>query len=430
MFEVTKIKFFRILSIFLLISSLLPVVANNIPSPLGSFRFLWAPLWLLAVTFVKPEVYYHKFIIVLLSYGILSILILENILWINMNDWYKKMILEEFYALILVITVFSYFVTSRDFNGWANISRWSLILIVLTGIMTIVATSIEPTVARNSVNSFKRVPHLKELYDKTGCGGYGFAQALCLLFPILIYYIKFGSLTRALRRAMIFLVVFLFFVVLRVQVFANVIVSVIVILLSILGMKYLKRSILVISFSVIVAASVPVKYYSDFLIFVSNYFEKSSENYRKLNDLAHYLVNPNTAEFRGIRGRAIRYPMLFRAFIDRPFLGDASYASAYTQELAEGGHLHWMSRLTVWGIFGFLLYVFVLQMLFKKVLTLFDVLFRFYYLISIIAFVFLGLLKMIGGRENWIMLFVIIPGMYYFPLIKRHYKSSSSLKLN
>lgn len=407
--------FFRILSLLLIISSLLPVVANNVPPPLGSFRFLYAPLWLLALTFFKTEIYSQKLVFSLLLYGFISIILLQNFLWIHIIDWYKRRILEEFYALFIAVTVLSYFIISRDFIGWAMLSKWALIIIGITGLMTIIATSIDPTVARNSANSFRSFPQQKVLFDLSGCGGYGFGQAICTIFPILIYHIKFGSQSVLIRRILILFVVFLFFVQIRIQVFANILTSFIIIGVSLLGLRRIKTSIIIIVFSFVAAIMIPVHFYSELLVTASNYFDEKSENYNKLNSLASYLANPDADESATTGGRIERYPMLFKAFSEKPFLGDASYKSIYYKAVYEGGHLHWMSRLTIWGIFGFLFYIYILRTIFKNVLFLFDKLLTFYYLISIAAFILLGLLKTVGGRENWIMLFIIIPGLSLLP---------------
>lgn len=412
----TKLTFFRTLCFLLLVSSLLPVVANNIPSPLGSFRFLWAPIWLFAVTFFKSEIYSQKYVLSLLLYGLISIILLENILWVHMIVWYKRMILEEFYALVLALTVLSYFIISRDYIGWAKLSKWALIIIAITGMMTVIATAIDPTVARNSANSFRYFPQQKALFDLTGCGGYGFGQSICILLPILIYNIKFGYKSVLYRRILIFFVVFLLFVQIRIQYFANIFISFVIIGVSLLGQRKIKTSIIIIVFSFIIATFIPVHFYADILVSVSKYFDIRSENYSKVNSLASYLVNPEADESTDAVDRIERYPMLFKAFSERPVLGDASYKSIYYKDVFEGGHLHWMSRLTIWGIFGFLFYLFVLLTIFKRVLLLFDKPFAFYYLISVTAFILLGLLKTIGGRENWIMLLIIIPGLYFSPL--------------
>ncbi len=399
------------------------------PSPFGSFRFLYGPLWLIVVTFLKPEIYKQKSVQVLLLYGLISILLLENILWLHMNDWYQHMILEEFYALIVVVMLMSYFIVSRDFKGWAILSKWALIFIVITGVMTIIATSIMPTIARQSAAGFEGLSGMYALYDKTGCGGYGFGQSLCLLFPILIYNIKFKNQTVFSRRALIILVVFLFFVVIRIQAFANIITASVAIAVSLLGVKRIKTSIAIVVLVIIFAFAIPAQFYADILISVSKYFAPDSVNYSKLNDMAFFIGNP-VLDFSasGIGGRADRYPMLFEAFLKSPLFGDSFYNSPYYYLVLAGGHLHWMSRLTVWGIFGFAFYLFMLKTIFKRLFSLFDKQFGYYYALCIVAFIILGLLKTVTGRENVIMLFVIIPGLYYLPLISKMPKKKNYIE--
>ena len=72
-----------------------------------------------------------------------------------------------------------------------------------------------------------------------------------------------------------------------------------------------------------------------------------------------------------------------------------------------------MSRLALWGIFGFVGYLFILRQIFKPVLRIFDSEFRFYYYLSLGSTIVLGLIKNLGGREPYVMLLIIIPGLYF-----------------
>jgi hypothetical protein len=40
-------------------------------------------------------------------------------------------------------------------------------------------------------------------------------------------------------------------------------------------------------------------------------------------------------------------------------------------------------------------------------------------MLSAATIIFLGLLKAIGGREPWLMLILVIPGLYYLPLLEK-----------
>jgi hypothetical protein len=81
-----------------------------------------------------------------------------------------------------------------------------------------------------------------------------------------------------------------------------------------------------------------------------------------------------------------------------------------------------MNRLTIWGALGFSFFVFVLYQIYKRIRSLFDASFGFYYFLSVAAFVFLGLIKNIGGREPFLILIVVIPGLYFLPIIEKNKK--------
>jgi hypothetical protein len=153
---------------------------------------------------------------------------------------------------------------------------------------------------------------------------------------------------------------------------------------------------------------------------MSSYFDADSNIYYKLNDFAKFIQRPEFEASTGAGRRAARYPLLFDAFINKPLLGDASYNSPFY--IVEGGHLYWMNRLTQWGVLGFLFFVFVLYQIYKRIRSLFDDNFAFYYFLSVSAFILLGLIKNISGREPFLVLIVVIPGLYFLPLLDKKKK--------
>jgi hypothetical protein len=163
----------------------------------------------------------------------------------------------------------------------------------------------------------------------------------------------------------------------------------------------------------------PQSFYIELLKSISGLFDIDSLIYYKLNDFALFLENPEihpNSKETGAGSRASRYPALFEAFVHSPFFGDASYESNFDYDMATGAHLYFMSRLALWGIFGFIGYLLIIRTVFKPVIRLFDQEFKFYYFLSLFSVVLLGLLKNLGGREPYIMLLIIIPGLY---LIKK-----------
>jgi hypothetical protein len=142
--------------------------------------------------------------------------------------------------------------------------------------------------------------------------------------------------------------------------------------------------------------------------------------YYKLNDFAVFVENPDIDPSTGAGARAERYPLLYNALINSPVLGNTSYRSHLNIE--SGAHLYWMNRLALWGIPGFLFFIFMLYKIYRSISSLFDANYSFYYFLSVMAFVFLGLIKAIGGSEPWLILIVVIPGLYFLPLLEESKK--------
>ena len=84
--------------------------------------------------------------------------------------------------------------------------------------------------------------------------------------------------------------------------------------------------------------------------------------------------------------------------------------SDYSQE---GHHLYWMNKLAVTGLFGFIPFVMILIGIVKFFKNLIQRDYLYYYIISFLSIVLLGLMKNVTGREVWFTFFVIIPGINY-----------------
>lgn len=412
----TKKKALYYIAFVLLLTALLMIVSNNVPI-LASFRWLWAPGFLLFTFIFHTKVFTTKSVIAALAYGILYAGILQYTLWNYANDWYKTRIFEDFYAMIVFVLLFAVLHYNRYWGIWRKLAKFGILFMVITGFMTIVVTTIDPLAVRLSYSNSEEIAHLL----KFGFGSYGYMTAIVALFPILVFFIKQPTKIWLSKKVLILLIVFLVYVLFKAQIFANILVALGVIAFSALGARRLSKSIGYIIVGVIVLSLIPPSFYAESLRSIGNNFESGSELHFKFFDIANYIENPVLDEEEtstGSGSRASRYPALLKTFLAAPLLGDASYNSPYTEEIGSGGHLYWMSRLALWGIFGFIGYLFILRQIFKPVLRIFDNEFRFYYYLSLGSTIVLGLLKNIAGREPYIMLLIIIPGLY---LVKRQY---------
>jgi hypothetical protein len=162
---------------------------------------------------------------------------------------------------------------------------------------------------------------------------------------------------------------------------------------------------------------VPKNIYSDLLINTSKYFNPDSDVYHKLNDMAMVIELGELNEKTEVGGRFERYPLLWKGFKVNPVTG--FYNSGRTFDIAPGGHLYWMNKLTVYGIMGFIPFILIFYFYIKKCIKQFDPEFNYYFLISAFSGIGLGLMKSLFGEDFWSMFFFLLPSLYYLPLLKK-----------
>ncbi len=406
----------------------LPIVFRNLGREAGSFAFLWAPLTLLVILFKRPAIFTKESIGILFLYGLIMVGILQYTLWNYMDDWNRPRILLEFYFLIVGTAVLYYYLVKGEFRKLAWLSMWTFIFITITLIGTNIALFFDPTIVRQSASTEYFTSIQEKVYKHTGAMGYSYGQSLVCLIPILIYHIKKKKKMVFAPKVLLAILALLIITQLRAQVFANILVTVMITILAIIGSK--KRwvsNIAILSFSVMIFI-IPKSFYTNSLVSLSHSFDSESDMYYKLNDFAEFIENPELDVSTGTGSRAERYPLLLNALAANPLVGDASHASNF--DIGPGAHLYWMNRLALWGLPGFLFFIFTLFRIYRSINSLFDAEYSHYYLLSVIALIMLGLIKAVGGSEPWLILIVVVPGLYFLPLLQQTKKDKAFQKAN
>lgn len=412
-----------------LAASLLLVVVNHLPMGLGSFRFLWGPMVLIVAVFTRPNILVNGPMKWVLLYGLFHLLILSHTLWIFTPERHYNQLLDEFYWLVFVTAVWSYYWLNRDLETLSKVSMWAFVFLLITMFTTNIALNYDPYVVRQAANPEYFSTLQEGVFNLYGAAGYGYAQSFVFLIPLLVYKIKKKQNLIFPWWILIPILAALLFTTARTQVFANFATALIITALALLGFKNRRKTyVAVIILGVIVVLTPPVLY-SSIIHNVSQYFTQGSDIQNKLTEVAMSIEYERVDETSEVGIRASRYPMLLEALLASPFKGDASYKSPYS--IAPGFHIWWMFKLTVWGIPGFLFFVFVLYKIFESIASaLKDSEIRFYYFLSVLAFVIIGLMKNIHGREPWLMLIVVIPGLYYLSILKDEKENKKSIKKN
>jgi hypothetical protein len=421
----TRKLHFRLVSFMLISSTYLPVIFVNLP-PFIRSHHIWTIIWGISLITFYPKIFLNKAMVYLISYA-LFLYVGTKTIWINMDDKNHHRLFLELYQVSIGISVITYFFQSKDYFGLAQLTKWSIVFLFITAIMTIISSSLDPMYARNIVSiSSITLESKKEIimsFKQFGGGNYSTAGAFMCLFPILIYYYKNIELRPLLKNLIIIFAATIFYALLGMQIFGNILIATVFGIIALLGMKKIRKSIIVILVFLFIIMLIPKYVYVDSLKSVGNEFSKNSELNYKFNDLATFIETGANLEDKstGIGGRAERYPILLQAFIKSPLFGyyysSNNYDNFYNPE---GAHLYWMNKLTITGIVGLVFFSFILYYFLKVTIKRFDFTYRFFYLLASLSILFYGFMKVIGGRETWYAFFIILPGLYFLPLLKNN----------
>ena len=412
--NISNKKYIRLLAFLLVLTTFLPLIYQNLPKYIGSHH-LYTALWFVSIILLLPDLLTSKNIRYILLYGIITLFLFSNTIWIDVDWWNKSLITTEFYTFIVAVSVLTYFKITRDFIGYAKLIKWSLIFITITAIMSIYSSYVDPLYARSMIGGqFSEDEFL--YFQRLGGGGYGFAGALIMFFPMMIYFYRNNEKSIFKKWQILVFGLICFYALLRMQIVANILVAAIIIIISFAGRKSIKQSSIIASIIILIFFFIPTVYFADSIRLLSTFFNLGSVISSKLNDMANYLVWSDYYQ-TATGGRAARYPLLLSGFLESPIFG--YYFSDASYNIGAGGHLYWMNKLSVFGIIGFILYLKIHVNYLVKITKSFDKEFLFYFSVAVIGGLGLGLIKNLPGREFWYTYFVLLPGLYYLPLLKK-----------
>lgn len=408
----------------LMASNFLPLLFNNLPPVIRSHH-IWTAIWVLSLLAFYPKIFINKIVIYLLAYG-LFILIAAGTFWSSMDYWNRKILFTEFYQFTIGVSVITYFFQTGDYIGLAKITRWTIVFLFMTAIMTIISSAIDPMYARNltalSAVTSESERELITGFKRYGGGTYSTAAAFMALPPIFIYYYKNKKGSLLSKKQIIIFLFIIFIALLSMQIFANIIVAIVFSVIALLGMKKIRHSLLVVILFFSILFIIPKEVYVKNLLFLSDHFERYSEVSYKFRDLATFIETGVDFEDNstGTGKRAARYTELFKTFVKRPLLGCYFLSGETGNGYPEGGvHLYWMNKLTITGIIGLFIFLIIPYYFIRNTFKHFDSSYKFFYLLASLSILSYGLIKAVAGRDTWYMFFIVLPGLYYLPLLKK-----------
>lgn len=418
--QISNIKILNVITIFVTISILLPLAGDNLPYIIRSHH-LWAMIWLYSLILFNLKLLENRIIIYCLLYGLLFFILL-NTLWYDVDKVMKVHILREFYDILLALSIIMYYRIKKDYKGLAILVKLSLYFIIITAVMSIITSFMNPTYTRDITHVGTLDPFIAKYtlsYKKYGGANYSYASAFVTIIPIFFYYIVNNKMSFLNKRILIICVGVIYITLIRIQLFANILISSIIIILCLLGSNNVKKGKYLIIIAIIIVLLIPLDHFIDMLHYLGDFFDSDSILYEKFNDLAKFLRAGGYDE-TGTGARAARYPLLLDSFISNPLSGGRDWDF----------HLYWMNKLAVFGLLGVIPFLILNAIYFQYNIQDFNRDFKFYYFLSISSVVVLGLMKAVVGIELWFVVFVVLPGSYYLQIFSKSNSNDNKIKIN
>ena len=394
-----SISFFRFFSILTMAQFFLPIVFENLFFPLDRKYFYFLG-WVTALLFFHPRIFKMQRLFPIYFFAAwYFILIYFEIFEVDFS-WIQGELESLFFAVIML----QYFLI-RDVKWLKPLMVIVFGFIVVTIFTTIVGLQSYPDAARDLGGGLAARGDfaLIEFYRSIGIAGYDFFYGLAFVLPALLALVKLKTNKTNLRivRIGLFLTIVLIVLsILKAQFTTAFLFAVTGSVMAFWTDEKIRPTLLKLTALLLVVVFFPKDLIGDLIYSFSRMLDEGIIQ-RRLTDLSATLIYGLGEKKNHIDSRFARIPFLLDNFFRSPLVGKGISL----------GHNWLMDRLSMFGLAGVLPWGLLLWFLTKYNLKLFFERTRIYYLIVIILWITMGLIKNMGHQLTMIFLFFIIPSL-------------------
>lgn len=312
-------------------------------------------------------------------------------------------------ALGVTLVIRERFTTQSRISDLRLITKVALWSLFVTSVLSIYVTFRFPGAVRGSDVAFQLED--VSIYRNYGLGSYPFFSTIPFLIPGVIYQIKNSIAQLTNTRALIWMtfVIVLLICSYKAAIVAPLLLAIAVAFISVLGRRRFKANLAIIVLVIVILALIPKTFYSKFFIDLS-YSIPNREVASKIRDIGisfegdFELLQSEEGANTSIESRASRILINLNQFVTSPIVGTGK---------AGNEHLFWLNILAQFGLLGILPLLWILFHHIKVDVNKYDDEFKFYYLVTMLAFFTMGFMKAIGGVQMFMTPLFIVPSMFY-----------------
>ena len=374
---------------------------------------VWAYLMLIVFLFTDRRLFVSKSMIIMYSYFLIY-LFFEFVghydLQAGRPSRYAWLIGQWY--LLIVIALAERIHRSEDISAIKIFLRVIVITIFIASIASIVTTIRFPHAVRGAAIAW--LADETSIYRKFGLGNLDMFSGLPFSLAVFVFQYKQTRRTSLMQSlGWILLIGTVVFCVYRGAIVAPILVSIVIVFFAILGRERFKTNRILIMTIILVLMLIPRSSIGDTFIRVSQQIQ-NREIRTKFSDIGTALTSGMDLDVKEtsmttVEGRFSRIPMAIDLFLQSPIIGIGKHNSV----TGAVEHVFWFNLLAQFGIIGALPFIWLLFFQIKRNLPKYSEEYAYYYLVTMIAFISLGFIKVLTGWVMFLIIFVFVPNMYY-----------------
>lgn len=398
------------LSVLLLAQMLLPIVSQNIPSPLSSF-YLYSLILIIGIIVYKAKVIVTSINgRVWFFAGFYLLLFITGIYDISHKTYnFSFIILKELLPIYICSTLLIYFITAENTERLISIVRILMVFLIITLITCNIGLTFAPDAARMISGKLGAEGEFELLqqYQKMGIAGYDFYYGLAYIMPVFIFVLSKHWKNIRQRLIISSFILLTFYTIIKAQMATAVLFAVMLSILSLFGVlskKLVSRKKIIILLIVVVPfIFVPGSVYVSVLQVMAKIAPGDILKSR-LSDLSvaiEYFDQGIEESETHVSQRSERLPYLWENFKSSPIIGGGEST----------GHNFWLDRMSLFGLIGMIPWILLYYSILQTVSSRLNEETKYYWILVFTAVISIGFIKNSGGKLMYLFVIFLAPAI-------------------
>ncbi len=384
----------------------LPIFQANTPlfSFFGISIYVW--FWIGVLLIFGSVRFFSKSYLFMYIYMAVFILF-RGIFWRETGNLREAFL--NLFAIFLPVSLFEYFLYSGDTKGLTIIIRSALVFIAVSCMINIgifLTTGISSRMIYSGV--VQTGVSYGSIINRLGSAGIMFYYGLSLLVPVIVACIKSIPKWNRKKVGLLFFLIIAMTSLFLAEYATAMLLASVGLIFAMLGVRRFGTSLVLTVVFALISFFLP----RDFLAYGFGYAAEVSQGETmaaRLTDLSVTMEEGVSVADTHTARRAERIPFLLRYIIRSPFIGGGPST----------GHSFWLDRFSMYGILGMLPFFFIYRYQFLRNNSLFSETYKFYYLLTLLIFITMGIMKNMAGAHFTLSFLLLIPGIYHTDLFDK-----------